>query len=250
MHKCSICSTSLPKLAISRLFHNSHSNRFEVISCYFNLYFPNNEWCRESSYTYWPWYVFSRRMSIWIFCLFLNQGFFKFCYCLSVSGCWFVWIFIHYIIGYIYVYIYRQMLFINLLRWSYDYMIFIPHFVNVVYHTDRFVNILPLLYLWNNSHLIVIYDPFKFSLQFFFSFYSHTRSIWKFPGKGLNQSCNRQPQPQTQQCWILKPCILMGTSLVHYSHWATRGTLSLLILCRGFLHIHSSGILVCNFIFL
>ena len=29
--------------------------------------------------------------------------------------------------------------------------------------------------------------------------------IWKFPGKGLNQSCCYQPTPQPQQHWILNP---------------------------------------------
>ena len=33
---------------------------------------------------------------------------------------------------------------------------------------------------------------------FFFSFYSHTCSMWKFPDQRLNWSCSCQPQPQLQ----------------------------------------------------
>ena len=36
-------------------------------------------------------------------------------------------------------------------------------------------------------------------IQFFFSFLGHTRSIWKFPGKGLNWSCSCLPAPQPEQ---------------------------------------------------
>ena len=37
---------------------------------------------------------------------------------------------------------------------------------------------------------------------FFFSFYSRTCSIWKFPGQGLNRSCSCWPTPQPEECRI------------------------------------------------
>ena len=38
---------------------------------------------------------------------------------------------------------------------------FILQFVDVVYHSDWFMDIEKNLYLWDKSHLIMIYDPFK-----------------------------------------------------------------------------------------
>ena len=34
---------------------------------------------------------------------------------------------------------------------------------------------------------------------FVFSFWGHTRCIWRFPGQGSNQNCSRWPTPQPQQ---------------------------------------------------
>lgn len=36
------------------------------------------------------------------------------------------------------------------------YVIFILHFVNVMYHMDGFVDIETSLYLWNKFHLIMV----------------------------------------------------------------------------------------------
>ena len=38
-------------------------------------------------------------------------------------------------------------------------MIFSPQFVNMVYHIDCFADIELSLYLWDNSYLIMVYDP-------------------------------------------------------------------------------------------
>ena len=40
-------------------------------------------------------------------------------------------------------------------------MIFILQFVNVVYHTDVFVDIEESLHPWDKSHLIMMYNPFN-----------------------------------------------------------------------------------------
>ena len=45
--------------------------------------------------------------------------------------------------------------------WS-DYMIFILHFVNVVYHTDCSTNVEQSLDPWNKSQLIMVYDPLMY----------------------------------------------------------------------------------------
>jgi len=39
-------------------------------------------------------------------------------------------------------------------------MVFILQFVNVLYHTDSFVDIEKSLHPWDKSHLIIVYDPF------------------------------------------------------------------------------------------
>ena len=44
-----------------------------------------------------------------------------------------------------------------------DYMIFILHFVNVVYHL--FADVESSLHPWSKSHLINVYDPFNVSLN-------------------------------------------------------------------------------------
>ena len=41
-----------------------------------------------------------------------------------------------------------------------DHMVFILQFVDVVYHTDWFVDIEKSLYPWDKSYLIVVYDSF------------------------------------------------------------------------------------------
>ena len=40
-----------------------------------------------------------------------------------------------------------------------DYMIFILHFVNMVYHTNWFANIELYLHPWDKFHFIILYDP-------------------------------------------------------------------------------------------
>ena len=40
-------------------------------------------------------------------------------------------------------------------------MVFILQFVNVVCHTDEFVDIEDLLHPWDKSHLIMLYNPFN-----------------------------------------------------------------------------------------
>ena len=47
-----------------------------------------------------------------------------------------------------------------------DHMIFILPFVNVVHHIDWFANIEPSLHPWNKSHLIIVYDPFLYIVEF------------------------------------------------------------------------------------
>ena len=81
---------------------------------------------------------------------------------------------------------------------------------------------------------------------FFFSFYSHTCRIWKFPGYGSDQSysCRPTPQPQQHQIWatsvtyatacgntrslthwvrswvkLASSCIVVG----YLTHWTTVG---------------------------
>ena len=46
-----------------------------------------------------------------------------------------------------------------------DFMIFILHFVNVMYHIDWFVGVEPSLHPLNKSHLIMVYDPFDVLLD-------------------------------------------------------------------------------------
>ena len=44
-------------------------------------------------------------------------------------------------------------------------MVFILLFVNVVYHTDGFVDIEEPLHPWDKSHLIMMYNPFNVLLD-------------------------------------------------------------------------------------
>ena len=44
-------------------------------------------------------------------------------------------------------------------------MVFILQFVNVVYHTDEFVDIKEPLHPWDKSHLIMMYSPFNVLLD-------------------------------------------------------------------------------------
>ena len=44
-------------------------------------------------------------------------------------------------------------------------MVFILQFVNVVYHTDGFVDIEEPLPPWDKSHLIMMYNPFNVLLD-------------------------------------------------------------------------------------
>ena len=44
-------------------------------------------------------------------------------------------------------------------------MVFILHFVNVLYHTDLLADAEPSLHIWNKSHLVRVYDPFNVLLN-------------------------------------------------------------------------------------
>ena len=44
-------------------------------------------------------------------------------------------------------------------------MVFIFQFVNVLYHTDGFVDIEESLHPWDKSHLILMYSPFNVLLD-------------------------------------------------------------------------------------
>ena len=48
-------------------------------------------------------------------------------------------------------------------------MVFILQCINVVYHTDLFVNIEESLHPWDTSHLIMVYDPFNVLLDLVYS---------------------------------------------------------------------------------
>ena len=45
-----------------------------------------------------------------------------------------------------------------------DHMIFIFQYVNMVYHIDWFAYIEESLHLWDEAHLIMMYDPFNMLL--------------------------------------------------------------------------------------
>ena len=45
-------------------------------------------------------------------------------------------------------------------------MDFILQFVNMVYHTNRFVDIKESLYFWDKSHTVMVYDLFNGLLDF------------------------------------------------------------------------------------
>ena len=47
-----------------------------------------------------------------------------------------------------------------------EHVFFVFSFVNVVYHTDWFAYIEPSLWTWNESHLVMEYDPFYVLLDF------------------------------------------------------------------------------------
>ena len=46
-----------------------------------------------------------------------------------------------------------------------DHMVFIFHFVNMVYHIDWFAYMEEPLYPWDKSHLIMVYDSFHVFLD-------------------------------------------------------------------------------------
>ena len=46
-----------------------------------------------------------------------------------------------------------------------DHMVFILQFIDVVYHTDWFVDIEEALYPWDKPHLMLAYDPFNVLLD-------------------------------------------------------------------------------------
>ena len=51
------------------------------------------------------------------------------------------------------------------LRLKDDHMVYILQFVDVVYHTDWYVDIEKSLHPWDKSHWIMVYDPFNVSLD-------------------------------------------------------------------------------------
>ena len=48
---------------------------------------------------------------------------------------------------------------------SFDHVDFILQYVNMVYHTDRFVDIKKLLHPWDKFHLVMGYDSFNVLLD-------------------------------------------------------------------------------------
>ena len=44
-------------------------------------------------------------------------------------------------------------------------IVFILQFVDVVYHTDQYVDVEKSLHPWDKSHLIMVYDPFSVLLD-------------------------------------------------------------------------------------
>ena len=44
-------------------------------------------------------------------------------------------------------------------------MVFVFHFVNVVYHIDRFANVEESLHPWDKAHLVMMYDLFNMLLD-------------------------------------------------------------------------------------
>ena len=44
-------------------------------------------------------------------------------------------------------------------------MVFILHFVNMVFHIDWFLDIKEFLHPWDRSHSIVVYDPYSVLLD-------------------------------------------------------------------------------------
>lgn len=45
--------------------------------------------------------------------------------------------------------------------YSDGHMIFISHYVNVMYHTDGFTDVEPFLHTWNISYLITVFNSFN-----------------------------------------------------------------------------------------
>ena len=50
-------------------------------------------------------------------------------------------------------------------------MVFILQFINVVYHTDEFVDIEEPLHPWDKSHLSMMYKPFNVLLDAVLSYF-------------------------------------------------------------------------------
>ena len=83
VHKGWLYTTLLPRLAVSCLFDNKYSNRFEVLSHFsFDLHFPGEWWCWASFHVpFGHLYVFFGKMSFQIPCplsLSLSLSFFFF----------------------------------------------------------------------------------------------------------------------------------------------------------------------------
>ena len=66
-------STALPKLTVFCIFYNIHSNRYQMVShCGFDLYFPDESWCRASYHVFYWW-----GLSVLQKCLFNSFPIFK-----------------------------------------------------------------------------------------------------------------------------------------------------------------------------
>ena len=46
-----------------------------------------------------------------------------------------------------------------------DHVIFVFLFVDVVYDVDGYSNVVPSLHLWDELHLVMVYDPFYILLD-------------------------------------------------------------------------------------
>ena len=93
-----------------------------------------------------------------------------------------------------------------------DDCVFVFPFVNVVYHIDRFVDIGPCLWPWNESNVIVVNDLFHVLMDlvcyYFSSFFVATERMWKFPGQGSNP-CHSSDDTRSLTCcanWELQIC--------------------------------------------
>ena len=66
------------------------------------------------------------------------------------------------------------------------------------------------------------YSALTLTKMTFFPFYGHIRSIWKFSGQRLNQSCRCWPTPQLWQYWIWAADYACGNA-GFLTHWLRPG---------------------------